>query len=173
MGDEAIWLVGMMGAGKSAVGAVLAGRLGRTLLDTDLELERRAGLTVREIFERYGEAEFRRRERALLLELLGSPQVVALGGGGLSEPGLARELAGKVTLVYLRARPETLAARLGEALDRPLLRGLPAAERLERIRALLERRAADYEKAAVVVDTDELGVEQVAEAVLCALAQRR
>jgi len=158
-----IWLVGMMGAGKSAVGARLAERLARPFVDTDAEIARRAGATIAELFATRGEPAFRDLERDAIERVAkGADAVVALGGGAIAQPDAARRLAARGTIVYLRARPETLAARVGEAADRPLLAGLDAAGRVERIAALLAERSPHYESARVTVDTDALDPDGVA-----------
>lgn len=164
-----MWLVGMMGAGKSTVGRELARRLGRRFVDSDDEIERAAGASVAEIFAGEGEASFRRREREAVRALRGSGAVVALGGGAMAQPALRRMLAGCGVVVYLRAAPETLLARVGDAEARPLLAGLGPSERLERVRALLAERAAAYAEAGLSVDTDGLEPAEVAERILCAL----
>jgi shikimate kinase len=161
-----VWLVGMMGAGKSAVGRVLARRLGRRFVDADAEIERAAGCSISEIFADEGEAGFRAREHGMVEALVGADAVVALGGGAIAQPALRELLAGTGTLVYLRARPETLLARLREARDRPLLAGLDDEQRLARVGALLAEREAVYASADLCIDTDGLPVEQVAERVL-------
>lgn len=155
----------MMGAGKSSVGRALAARLGREFVDTDAEIEKAAGASVREIFEREGEAGFRARERAAIDALAGRPVVVALGGGAIAQPGAAERLAASGTVVWLRARPETLAARVGDADARPLLRGLGPEARIARIAELAAAREASYRTARIAVDTDELQAEQVARAI--------
>ncbi len=153
-----------MGAGKSVVGMRLARRLGRRFVDTDAEVERQAGTRVAAIFETEGEAGFRARERRAIEAVAGEPAVVALGGGAIAQPGAAARLAASGTMVYLRARPETLLARLGEAETRPLLREAGGAEaRRARLIELLAQREPRYAAARHVVDTDELDPEQVAE----------
>jgi shikimate kinase len=153
----------MMGAGKSTVGASLARRLGRRFVDTDAEVERAAGRSVAEIFAGEGEAGFRRRERAAIEACRDAAAVVALGGGAIAQPG-AREALGRAgRVVYLRARPATLLARIGDAASRPLLAGLPPAGQLARLEALLAERRAAYEAAELVIDTDGLAAEEVAE----------
>ena len=87
--DGAIWLVGLMGAGKSTVGRLLAERLGRAFVDLDDEIAREAGRSIPEIFEAEGEAGFRRREREALERAGRTSHVVALGGGAISQPGIA------------------------------------------------------------------------------------
>ena len=156
-----MWLVGMMGAGKSAVGAALATRLGRRFIDADAEVERAAGKRISEIFAEAGEAAFRALEREWIEKRAGERAVVALGGGAVAQPGAAELLASTGTVVYLRARPESLLARLGGAADRPLLSGLAPEARLARLSALLEQRRASYESAALIVDTDGLEPEEV------------
>lgn len=158
-----------MGAGKSAVGPRLAERLGRGFADTDAEVERSAGATIAEIFAREGEGGFRERERAAIEALAACSDVVALGGGAIAQVGAPERLATSGTVVYLRAAPETLLARLGSCATRPLLHGLSRAGRLARLTELLAERAASYETAAIVVDTDELDADEVADAVLARL----
>ena len=170
MGGETIWLVGMMGAGKSAVGRALAVRLGLPFADGDALVETAAGAPVSEIFAREGEPAFRRREREVIEGLAGRPGVVALGGGAIAQPGVAERLRATGVVVYLRARPETLARRVGEAEDRPLLAGRDAAGRAARLAELLAEREIHYGRAHVTVDTDALDVPAVCAAVAAALA---
>ncbi|MEB2343685.1 MAG: 3-dehydroquinate synthase [Deltaproteobacteria bacterium] len=172
MSGATIWLVGAMGAGKSAVGARLAERLGLAFADADLEVERTAGARIPEIFAREGEAGFRARERRAIEALAGSAVVVALGGGAIAQPGAPERLAASGTVVWLRARPETLAARIGDAAGRPLLAGLDAHGRRARLRALLAERSPCYATATIAVDTDGLAPGAVA-ARIAALLQGR
>lgn len=167
-----VWLVGMMGAGKSAVGRELARRLGRPFVDADREIESTRGLAIGEIFAREGEAAFRVLEREAVERLAGRPAVVALGGGALGQAEVRAVVRRTGTVVWLRARPETLLARIGDCDARPLLAGLAAPERLARLRALLAERDAHYATASLVVDTDAATVEEVAERVERALAQQ-
>jgi shikimate kinase len=159
----------MMGAGKSAVGEALARRLGRGFVDGDAEVERLAGMTIPEIFEREGEAGFRARERAVLDALAGQPLVVALGGGAIAQPGAAERLLASGTVIWLRARPASLLERVGEGEGRPLLQGLDSGGRLARLRELLARREPHYARAQIVVDTDDAGPEQIAAALAARL----
>ena len=165
MGGKTVWLVGMMGAGKSSVGVALAERLGVPFVDTDAEVEARAGANVAELFAREGEDGFRARELEAVEAFAGRPAVVALGGGALTQPEVRQRVARQGRVVYLRARPESLAGRVGTAQERPLLGGLDAEGRLERLRELLQTRERDYESGALVVDTDELDVVAVVDAV--------
>lgn len=156
----------MMGAGKSSVGRALARRLRLPFRDTDAEIERAAGRSVAEIFASEGEAGFRARERAAAEASADRRAVVALGGGAIAQPEIAAIVSRAGTIVYLRARPETLLARVGAAQERPLLAGLRADERLERVRSLLAEREAAYAGAQVCVDTDGSSVEDLVDEIL-------
>lgn len=170
-----IALIGIMGAGKSAVARVLGERLGVSVADLDGMIEAVEGCTVAELFERAGEEWFRRRESELLAEALRSGvRVVACGGGIVLDPERRRLLRERCRVVWLEVTPEVAARRVsrgeGEpAAVRPLLRGGPPATRL---RELLDERAALYAEAAHVrVATDGRTPLQVADAVLAALGQ--
>jgi shikimate kinase len=160
----------MMGAGKSTVGRKLARRLRLRFVDADAEIEAAAGASVAEIFAREGEAGFRARERAAVEALEGQAAVVALGGGAFVQAEVRARLAGSGGVVYLRARPETLLERIGEAEERPLLAGLGRAERLARIRELLEEREPAYAAADLCLDTDGRAVEEIVESIVRGLS---
>ena len=173
MGRRPIWLVGMMGAGKSAVGPLLASSLGRCFVDTDVEIERSAGMAVSQIFSVEGERAFRDRERQLIEDLSGGSDVVALGGGAIAQPGAADRLGRSGTVVYLKASASSLLRRLGDCSERPLLRDLAPEGRLARLETLLAERASAYETAVIAVDTESRTVEAVAEEILRRLAAAR
>jgi shikimate kinase len=162
-----------MGAGKSAVARVLGERLGVSVADLDGMIEAVEGCSVAELFERAGEAWFRRREGELLADALASGvRVVACGGGVVLDPERRRLLRERCRVVWLEVTPEEAARRVsaGEAdpgRRRPLLSGAPVLERLDR---LLTERAPLYAEAAEVrVDTAGLTPEQVAAQVLAEL----
>ena len=168
-----IALIGLMGAGKSAVARELGERLGVSVADLDGMIEAVEGCSVAELFERAGEAWFRRRESELLAEALRSGvRVVACGGGVVLDEGHRRLLRESCRVVWLEVSPTEAARRVGSgaraAAKRPLLAGAPPAERLAQ---LLAERAALYAEAAHVrVPTDGRTPPEVAEAVLAALA---
>jgi shikimate kinase len=149
-----IFLVGMMGVGKSSVAVELGKQLRCAVYDSDAAVQEEAGMTIPEIFAREGEAGFRARERAAIERLAKLGGVVALGGGAMAQPGAAERLRASGTVVYLRARPETLARRVGTGTSRPLLAGLDAAGRLAKLRALIAEREPAYMQAHLIVQAD-------------------
>ena len=152
----------MMGCGKSTVGRLLARRLSREFLDADAEIVRRVGRTIPEIFSGEGEAAFRGYESALIDAAASGAAVVALGGGAIAQPGAAARLRASGCVVYLRARPAVLLARIGDPVGRPLLAGLSPAAREAKLAELLVEREPAYLTAAIVVDTDGLSAAEVA-----------
>ena len=130
-----LFLVGLMGAGKTTFGRRVAASLEKPFIDCDMELERRLGCTISEIFEKEGEASFRDREQALLAELvLREGIVLGTGGGAVLREANREQLQRNGTVVYLHTTPKVLAKRLQRVTDRPLLRtSEPLAARLEKL----------------------------------------
>lgn len=162
-------LTGFMGTGKTAVGKRVARRLGRPFLDTDEMVEASAGKPVRRIFADDGEARFRELERAAVAEACARGDVVvSTGGGALIDERNLRALADGGLVIGLVADPETIARRVGRAIEeRPLLAGGPV---VERIRALLAERERFYARATLRIDTSGRTVDEVANEVIGALA---
>ena len=162
----------MMGSGKSETGRKLALVLGRRFVDCDKLVADAAGCSIPEIFEAEGEAGFRRRESEMLAGVLASTRaaVVATGGGAVTVARNRACLAG-AAVCWLRARPEVLAARVGDGSGRPLLAsGVTDGGLLERLRDLVADRNRWYtEVADIVVDVDDLSVDQAAMAVAARL----
>ena len=159
-------LVGLMGAGKTTVGERCAARLHRPFVDTDDIVVATSGHTVAEIFATEGETGFRERERVALADSCAAPEplVIACGGGAVLDARNRATMRAAGLVVWLRATPAQLAARVGDDAERPLLSGGSKVETLERLAAL---RAPAYEAAAqAVVDTDGLDVDAVTERVL-------
>ncbi len=156
-------LIGFMGTGKSTVGKILARRLGRPFLDTDLTVRRRAGRTIPEIFRAAGEGEFRALEKKALLEAVRSPEaVIATGGGAPLDPENLRLLKETGRIVCLTASPEAINRRVGDTAGRPLLGPVTGQERLRRISHLLEQRRPFYASAHLTIDTTSLSPQQTA-----------
>ncbi|MDX2222111.1 MAG: shikimate kinase [Rhodospirillaceae bacterium] len=149
--DRTIVLVGLMGAGKSCIGKRLASQLGVAFVDADAEIEAAAGLTIAEIFAKYGEAQFRDGERRVMTRLLnGPPCVLAAGGGAFMDPETRRLIKSRALSVWLRADLETLVARTKGRNHRPLLnQGDPR----ETLAHLIEVRYPVYAEADVAVET--------------------
>ncbi len=144
-----LWLIGMMGAGKSAVGREVARRAGVEFVDTDEEVAARAGCSIGELWGSRGEQAFRDLEAAQVERLADSgPCVVATGGGAVLRPESIEAMRRSGTVVWLQADPVELAARVeAEAEQRPLLAGAEAETELARIlaeRTPLYRQAAHH-----------------------------
>jgi shikimate kinase len=120
--ETSIALVGLMGAGKTSVGRRLAKRLSLPFVDADSEIEAAAGLTVAEIFERFGEAHFRDGERRVIARLIEGPRrVIATGGGAFMDAETRTLILARCTAIWLDGEVETLAERVGRRGHRPLL----------------------------------------------------
>lgn len=165
--QRSVVLVGMMGAGKTAVGKRLARRLDRPFVDADHEIEAAAGCSVSEIFARHGEAAFRDGERRVIARLLKRPAcVIATGGGAFMDAATRAAIAAQAVSVWLRADLDTLHRRTAKRDTRPLLAGK---DRKAVLRALMAERYPVYGEAAIVVDTDDGPTEDTAAAVEAAL----
>ena len=165
MSGKHLVLIGLMGAGKTTVGAECARRLGRPFVDTDDLVTQAAQMTVEAIFADGGEPRFRKLEHDVVADVCASPEplVIACGGGAVLDPENRRALRAAGIVVWLRAPAATLMARVGNGATRPLLRDDPAGalSRLERL------REPTYEAAAhAAVETNDLDVDAVAGAVL-------
>ena len=160
-----IILVGLMGAGKTSVGRMLARRLGKTFYDSDHEIERTTGVKIPVIFEIEGEAGFRARESKVLADLASKSDVVlATGGGAVLDPENRRVLARHGTVIYLRATPHELWLRTRHDRNRPLLQ---TADPLARLRQLYEVRDPLYREIAdLVVRTAGRGAKSVVQEIL-------
>jgi shikimate kinase len=159
-------LVGLMGAGKSAIGKRLAHRLGLPFVDADDEIERAAGCSIAEFFERFGEAEFRNGERRVIQRLLeGSPHVLSTGGGAYMDAETRALMRGHAITVWLRADLEVLYDRVRKRTHRPLLRQGDPKDILAR---LMNQRYPVYAQADLVVESTaqpaDITTEQVIEA---------
>jgi shikimate kinase len=156
-----LWLVGMMGTGKTGAGRLAAERLGVEFVDVDDAVATEAGSSIPELWARLGEAGFRRLETAVINRVAGTEAVVSTGGGALLAVANRRRMRDTGRVVWLRAEPGVLERRLANAGDRPLLAGEP--DRTARITRLLEERARAYEDAAdYEIDTSPMSVEEVA-----------
>lgn len=161
-----IVLIGFMAAGKTTIGRLLAERLEWEFIDLDEEIERRTGLTIPEIFELHGVAEFRRLERALTDELAGIEQIVlAPGGGWVTQPDLLDLFGAETLVVWLRISPEAAVERAMRTIThRPLLAEAP--DPVERARILIREREPLYRLADTRVDVEGRPIEEVTAEIL-------
>lgn len=157
---ETVSLAGMMGSGKSTVARELARLLGRRLVDTDAEVERRAGRPVAAIFAERGEGAFRALEREVVRGLSG-PLVVALGGGAYCDPGNAEHLVRVGRVIFLDVSGREAAKRMGKGPGRPLAGQWDA---------LLRARLPLYRRASLTVSVDGTSADAVARRVAALLA---
>ena len=154
---KTIVLVGIMGAGKSTVGKILADRLGMRFIDADQEIERAAGCTITDFFEKYGEVEFRKGEERVISRILaGEPCVLATGGGAFMSEATRLLIKKMATSVWLRVSFEVLAKRLEKRSDRPLLQ---TADPQQTLKALIKKRYPIYNDADFIVDAENDGVD--------------
>jgi shikimate kinase len=150
-------LVGPPGSGKSTVAALLAGRLGLPYEDADTLVETRAGKAIPDIFVDSGEAEFRKLERAAVIEVLGHDGVVSVGGGAVLDPDTRADLTGH-TVVFLDVSLSEAATRVGLGTSRPLLLGNVRG----RLKQLMDARRPLYaEVATFTVDTNGRTPEEI------------
>ncbi|MBW0145509.1 shikimate kinase [Sphingomicrobium clamense] len=165
--DRPIVLVGLMGAGKSTVGRRLAKRLGLPFVDSDHEIARAAGLSAAEVFEKFGEKEFRDGERRVVARLVDEePRVIATGGGAFLDEGTRKLLDEKTVTVWLDAPVEVLAERTGRRDTRPLLR---EGDREKVLAELDAKRRPVYEQAHLRIVSNEQAHGVVVESIISAL----
>jgi shikimate kinase len=165
--DRPIVLVGLMGVGKSTVGRRLARRLGLSFVDSDAAIEDAAGLSPAEVFERYGEDDFRDGERRLVARLIeGDVRVIATGGGAYVDPQTRELLNERAVTVWLDAPVEILAERTSRRDTRAQLRNGDPKDTLER---LLNERRRSYEQAHIHVKSGTGAHKDVVEAIVRAL----
>lgn len=168
--DRPITLIGMMGSGKSTLGAALAQELGWEFYDTDKVIEAQTGKSIPQIFEEEGDASFRQRERETLQILFkNSPKaVIATGGGSITVPETAEMIFGRSVSLWIHAPVNVLVKRTSRQNNRPLLR---TGDPKEILTSLLEKRGDVYRQAQVHVETEEIPVSQVVERAMRQLAE--
>lgn len=160
-------LIGLMGAGKSTVGRRLAHRLRLPFVDADVEIEAAAGMTITEIFDRFGEVYFRDGERRVIARLIdGTPKVIATGGGAFINEDTRRLILEEAIAVWLDANPDVLAERVKRRDTRPLLRGRDAGQVLRDLAAV---RNPIYAMAPIRVSSHRTPHEATVRAILEAI----
>jgi shikimate kinase len=151
LGRRSIVLVGIMGAGKTAIGRKLAQLVGLPFVDSDLEIERVSRMGIPELFERYGEPEFRALERRVIGRILeDGPQVLSIGGGAFMSEETRDAIGAAGISVWLRAELDVLMERVAKKQNRPLLK---TANPRETMRQLMDSRYPVYARANLTVQT--------------------
>ncbi len=173
-----VYLIGYRGSGKTTVGRHLAERLGLSAVDSDDLIEQAAGASIREIFEREGEAGFREREQQVVAQVAADaarmPRVVSLGGGAILREANRQQLASSGVCVWLTASPEQLVERM--RADRATAERRPALSQLsdyEEVVAILTAREPLYAATAQkIVNTEDTTVEAICDEIVIWLKQR-
>jgi shikimate kinase len=164
LGSRSIVLVGMPGSGKSSIGRRLGQRLGLDFADADTEIERAANMTIPELFQTKGEAEFRKGEQKVIARLLESgPQVIATGGGAFMNEDTRARIRERGVSIWLKADVDTLLKRVKRKSNRPLLQ---TADPEATLRNLLSARETTYAKADLTITSCEVPHEEVVEAIV-------
>jgi shikimate kinase len=167
LGDRSIVFVGLMGAGKTAIGRKVASALSLPFIDSDHEIETVSRMTIPELFEHYGEPEFRTLEQRVILRLLESgPQIVSTGGGAFMNEQTREAIAGHGVSVWLKADLDLLMERVAKKQNRPLLKNPDPRGVLEKL--MIERHPV-YAMASVTVETRDDRKETIAAEVIEAL----
>jgi shikimate kinase len=168
LGSRSIVLIGLMGAGKTAMGRRLANRLELPFIDADTEIEVAAGASISEIFAEHGENYFRQGERKVIKRLLeGGPQVLATGGGAYMNAETRANIKARGLSVWLKADLKVLLKRVGRRDNRPLL----AADNPEKVmKRLIEERYSIYAEADVTVESRDVPHDVIVGSVIDAIA---
>ncbi len=168
LGARSVVLVGLMGAGKSSIGRRLGQKLGLTFIDADVEIEKAAGMTIPEIFEKHGEPYFRSGEVRVVARLLDSgPQVLATGGGAYMNGETRARIRAQGISVWLKADIDVLLKRVRRRADRPLLK---ADDPEQVLRRLMDQRYPVYAEADLTVVSREASHEDIVDEVIGQLA---
>jgi len=169
--DKNIVLTGFMGAGKTKVGQILARRLGRELVDTDEEIERRQGMTIQEIFRKMGEAAFRQIERECVTELCAKARrkVISLGGGAFMQEEIRKVCLDMAYVVFLDLAWEEWQNRIPLIRDtRPLLQ----TKTLDEIRQLFDTRRKIYALSHFIIPAADPDAEAIADRIIGSIAEK-
>jgi len=165
-----VFLVGLMGAGKTTVGRALAKKLDKQFIDSDHEIEARSGVSIPVIFEIEGEAGFRQREADVIRNLTAREDIVlATGGGAILRPENRELLKSRGTVVYLRADINQILQRTAKDKNRPLLQSGDPRQKLEQLSS--EREPLYREVAHIVIDTGRPNISSLVQVILTQLAE--
>lgn len=169
LGDRSVVFVGLMGAGKTAIGRKVAAALGIPFLDSDHEIETASRMSIPELFERYGETEFRALEQRVIARILeNGPQVLSTGGGAYMSSQTRQTIAERGIAIWLKAELDVLMERVGKKQNRPLLKNPDPRAVMQR---LMQERYPVYAEADVTVLTRDERKEVIAAEVIEALGR--
>ena len=165
-----VFLIGFMGAGKSTIARGLQKELGMELVEMDERIVEEQGMSINEIFEKYGEDHFRQIESDLILTIGDEDaSIVSCGGGVVVRPQNVENMKKSGKIVFLKATPETIYERVKNSTDRPILNGHM---NVEYIAQLMEKRRALYEGAAdITIETDGKTKEEICSEIICRLEE--
>src|ERR1700722_18396249 len=167
LGGRSVVLVGMMGAGKSTIGRRLSVRLALPFLDADTEIEAAAGMSIPDIFEARGEADFRDGEVRVIARLLdGGPAVIATGGGAMMGQGARDRIRDKAVSIWLKVDTDVIMRRVKRRSDRPLLQTADPEATVER---LIREREPVYRQADLTILSRDVPHEKIVEECIEAL----
>ncbi len=167
--DKPIVLIGMMGAGKSAIGRMISHKLNLDFKDADHEIELAANLTIPEIFEKYGEDHFREGEQRVIKRLLGSGiHILATGGGAFMNENTRKTIAENAISVWFNAEFDILWERVSRKTHRPLLH---TADPQGTLKNLIDVRYPVYAEADIIVECDDVSKEDMRDRVIDALIE--
>lgn len=162
--DKSIVLVGLMGVGKTTVGRRLAAALDLPFADSDQEIETAAGMSIADIFETHGEAEFRRGEKRVIERLVNGPQcVLATGGGAFVDDDSRALIKSRCVSIWLRADLDVLMRRVSKRATRPLLQADDPRAVMQR---LMAERAPFYEQADFTIDSHDSPHDETVDEIL-------
>lgn len=167
LGRRNLVFVGLMGAGKSAIGKLVAQQMRVPFIDTDAEIERVSRMTISELFAKYGEAEFRSLETRVIRRLMRSgPKVISTGGGAFINENTRRNVKRFAVSIWLSADLDVLWERVNKRDHRPLLKTENPKDTLA---ALMEKRYPIYAEADITVNSRDVRKELIVEEVLAAV----
>lgn len=170
LGGRSVVLVGMMGAGKSTIGRRLSVRLALPFLDADVEIEAAAGMSIPDIFESRGEADFRDGEVRVIARLLDSgPAVIATGGGAVMRQETRDRIRDKAVSIWLKVDTDVIMRRVKRRADRPLLQTADPEATVER---LIREREPVYNQADVTVWSRDVPHEKIVDECIGALHEK-
>lgn len=169
LGSGSVVLIGLMGAGKTAIGRRLATRLGLNFVDADTEIEQAAGKSISDIFTDHGESHFRNGERRVITRLLGDgPQVLATGGGAYMNDETRKTIAECGVSVWLKADLKVLMERVVRRDHRPLLKTKNPDAVMKR---LMDERYPVYSSSNITVRSRDVPHEVIVDEIMAALAR--